>query len=41
MPTDLGTFSQDVFAYDGDDENLTWGRDTKGMQLTLSVHTRY
>lgn len=32
MPTDLGSFSQDVFAYDGED-NISWGRDEKGVQL--------
>ncbi|KAG8820065.1 hypothetical protein FRC19_009172, partial [Serendipita sp. 401] len=29
IPSDLGTFSQDVFAYDGE-EDIIWGRDDQG-----------
>ncbi|KIM25808.1 hypothetical protein M408DRAFT_330992 [Serendipita vermifera MAFF 305830] len=37
LPSDLGTFSQDVFAYDGE-EDLVWGRDDKGS-LAPGVRT--
>lgn len=37
MPTDLGTFSQDVYAYDGDGD-IVWGRDEKGA-LAKDVRT--
>ncbi|CAG7852189.1 SubName: Full=Uncharacterized protein {ECO:0000313/EMBL:KIM25808.1} [Serendipita indica DSM 11827] len=37
MPSDLGTFSQDVFAYDGEDD-IKWGRDEHG-QLARDVRT--